>query len=445
MENLKLSDYNGNIQSVSDVFLHRAPWVITVSQNHSRFSQLADADFDESYIEDGCVCSCNGRILDVGRYKDLRNEYSGGMLVDHECCILTPSLVNGHTHLELSHLLKLGKSPGIKTSLPTWIRTLITKRQESALPESDIIKAGRLALDQMHSGGIGLVGDIGNRESSRKIAYGSKTDVVFFLELFGMSKDAEKRVLKRLDHEISEDFVCTAHAPYSTSAELIRLLKSKANEQQAVFSIHVAESVDELEFLRYGSGEFSELLVEKGVIDRSFSPVIQKGMGSVHYLDSLGVLDEKTMCVHAVHLEPSEIEMLSNRNCKVCLCPGSNRYLGVGKAPVAFFLANGILPALGTDSLASNPEVSIWQEMQHIRHEHFEINPAVVFAMGTVGGAEALGLGKELGSLEPGKRASFLAVHYEENSAKNIFEFLTTIGNGVRLSWISESYNEEKS
>ena len=83
----------------------------------------------------------------------------------------------------------------------------------------------------------------------------------------------------------------------------------------------------------------------------------------MEYLDSLGVLDSNTLCVHAVHVSKAEIVTLAEKKVRVCLCPGSNRFLGVGKAPVTEFLAHGILPALGTDSRASNTRLSMWREM----------------------------------------------------------------------------------
>ena len=102
---------------------------------------------------------------------------------------------------------------------------------------------------------------------------------------------------------------------------------------------------------------------------------------------------------------------------KVCLCPGSNRFLGVGSAPVERYLAQGILPALGTDSLASNPELSLWREMRLLAEASDAPDPSVIFAMATLGGAQALHLDAHLGSLEPGKEADVLAVPLAEPAA----------------------------
>ena len=97
-----------------------------------------------------------------------------------------------------------------------------------------------------------------------------------------------------------------------------------------------------------------------------------------------------------------------------------------------------ILPALGTDSAASNPDMNLWREMQIVREDHGDLDPATVFAMATRGGAEAMGCEKHMGTLAQGKQASFLAVRYEDKSVKHVYEFLTTIGHAVRLCWICD-------
>jgi cytosine/adenosine deaminase-related metal-dependent hydrolase len=161
-------------------------------------------------------------------------------------------------------------------------------------------------------------------------------------------------------------------------------------------------------------------------------------MGSVHYLESLGVLNDKTICVHVVHVDHEEIEILASRKAKICLCPGSNRFLGSGKAPVTEFLAHGILPALGTDSRASNVLLSIWREMRLLREDHPELSPETVFSMATRGGAEAWGIDSELGTLEPGKHARILKVYCQSNinSSEDILEYMTTAGESVQVEWV---------
>ena len=152
-----------------------------------------------------------------------------------------------------------------------------------------------------------------------------------------------------------------------------------------------------------------KFLEERGFWDGSLQAMGNAG-GSVKYLHKLGLLDSKTVCVHCVHVSKEEIGLLAGTGAKVCLCPGSNRYLGVGKAPVTSFLEHGILPALGTDSLTSNPELSLWREMRLLAEDHPTLHPADILRMATLGGATALGLEKQFGSLEVGKKAAYSTV-----------------------------------
>jgi cytosine/adenosine deaminase-related metal-dependent hydrolase len=261
---------------------------------------------------------------------------------------------------------------------------------------------------------------------------------LFLLELLGLSAESEKRSFARLKEVSgpgSAAVACTAHAPYSTTPGLIREIKKKADQKRHMFSIHTAESMQEVEFLQTGSGHFRKFLQERGGWDGSFAI---PGKSSVQYLESLGVLNDRTLCVHAVHVNREEIETLAKTRAKVCLCPGSNRFLGVGKAPVTEFLDHGILPALGTDSRASNPVLSMWREMRLLSEDHPGLDPETIFAMATRGGADAWGLGGEMGTLEPGKDAHVIAIGCAEaiSSGKEIFDFLTTVGESVQVEWL---------
>jgi cytosine/adenosine deaminase-related metal-dependent hydrolase len=206
--------------------------------------------------------------------------------------------------------------------------------------------------------------------------------------------------------------------------------------RKSVFSIHVAESAEEIEFLQTGTGSFRSFLESRGAWDNSFNP---PGTGAVHYLEQLGVLDHRTLCVHVVHIDEQEIEILANKQVNVCLCPGSNRHLGVGKAPVKQMLSAGILPAIGTDSLSSNKTLNVWREMQILREDHPGLMPQDVFAMATIGGAVAWGRDDELGSLSPGKSAFFLSIESKDSfdSDLEVFDFLTAAGDSIQVDWVA--------
>ena len=418
--------------------IHRAPWVVAdvSSEMHGNTRGI---------IEDGAVFVSDGLIKAVGKSKDIIKDFGSHPIQEYECRVLAPALVNSHCHLELSHL-DLAAHRKDQTmyagDLTLWIRDLLKARDNFSPkdidPQKQILNFASQTLQQLYAEGVGFVGDIGNSLASRSIGQGQRAKVYFLLELLGLTKESESQSLARIEKVFSDDSLdisCTAHAPYSTTPVLIREIKNNADRQGRIFSIHAAESRQEVEFLQAGSGHFLDFLRERGAWDNSFTV---PGMGPVQYLESLGVLDHKTLCVHVVHVGHEEIQTLALRKVKICLCPGSNRLLGVGKAPVTEFLAHGILPALGTDSKASNAVLSIWREMRLLREDHPDLSPGTVFSMATRGGAEAWGIDPEMGSLEPGKQARILIVDCQSNmnSSEEILEYMTTAGESVQVEWV---------
>jgi cytosine/adenosine deaminase-related metal-dependent hydrolase len=421
----------------SQPIIHRAAWVVTGSSGKSMAGQ--------GIVADGALVIADGRIKGVGKYREILKDSAGYQIREHGNVIITPALINSHCHLELSCLDLAEKAGGSRDygGDPTaWIKHLLQEKarfQAETYGGEDIILAGaRQALQHMYGEGVAYVGDIGNSMASRYIGHEQASEVFFLLELLGLTAESEAKAFARLEEILgdgSSAVACTAHAPYSTTPDLIREIKKKADLHQHVFSIHTAESMQEVEFLKTGSGDFRKFLQERGAWDGSFAI---PGKSSVQYLETLGVLNGRTICVHAVHVNRREIETLAKTRAKVCLCPGSNRFIGVGKAPVTEFLDHGILPALGTDSRASNSVLSMWREMRLLREDHPGLEPETVFAMASRGGAEAWGISDEMGTLGPGKGAHVLAVGCNEpvSSGEEVFEFLTTVGESVQVEWL---------
>jgi cytosine/adenosine deaminase-related metal-dependent hydrolase len=201
--------------------------------------------------------------------------------------------------------------------------------------------------------------------------------------------------------------VPTPHGPHTTSPQLIRMLAARAAAAGEPISIHVAESRSEIDLIRDGSGPLPDLLREREMWDPGFEP---RGHTPVEHLDRLGALTAGTLAVHCVHLTQADHSRLQMRGATMVTCPRSNRYLGVGKAPVPQLLGQGIPVALGTDSLASAPDLDLFAEMAALLDEHPALTPRAVLRMATLNGAAALGLARRLGSIEPGKSDRLLAV-----------------------------------
>lgn len=407
---------------MSSIVLHRASWVVPV------YSPV---------IADGSIATENDCIVAVGPFRELCNVYPDAPVHDHGSNVLTPALINAHIHLELSHLPIPRYKPTVD-GFTDWIETLLSMREEYGAQGKAVEDAARNALQLQHQHGVIALADIGNTDTGAKLDSHFPGQILHFNECLGRTAKTRRAILHRVMAEPHEKLF-TAHAPYSTHAELIQKLKFRAVKNKHPFPIHVAEPASENEMLSCGSGELYSFFKGRRFIDDSYKPPAGiDNQGSVQYLHDLGVLDEQTICVHSIHVTSGEIQILAETGTKICLCPGSNRYLHVGKAPVGLFLENGILPALGTDSMASNPEISLWREMKILQEDHPEINPADIFAMATLGSAAALGIDDIFGSLTPGRTGRFLSISFDENITDETMLFKLLVQNTrIQPTWVN--------
>ena len=409
--------------------LYRAPYVVPVTS---------------PLLIDGGVLVDRGRIMAVDRYSRLRPE--AARVVELEGRIITPALINCHCHLELSSLAGLGQDGSVPAGdMTAWIRLLLAKR-EAAVDQTAIRQAGEAALAEQHRRGVALVADIGNQPASLASAGDNQTEVLFFQELLGTTAQAAQAVLAALSPAGEVNY--TVHAPYSCHPRLITAVKERSCRLGGLFPIHVAESADEIEFLQTGRGRFRDFLAERLTLAGVLAPaqdvaelVSIPGCGSIEYLHRLGALDHRTICVHSVHISAAEADMIATAQAKVSLCPGSNRRLGVGKAPLPLLLERQIRPGLGTDSLASNDRLDLWQEMMVLQSDHVRVSPELIFSMATRGGAETLAVAHRLGTLAPGREAKLLAVAFD-GAAPDVYPFLVNSGEAIDVEWLETGHDE---
>ena len=401
-----------------------APWVVPV---------------EVTVIRDGSIVIADGLIIDIGKRNDIMQKYPYTQEISYPC-VLLPGLVNAHMHLELSHFEKnVTQLP--KQNFTDWIDTLIEQRSTQKISREAIVAALTTALNDQYKSGVVLIGDIGNEYFdelySRSDRYQPK--IVRMLEYLGPTVASCRSALDNLG-QLDDHIAATGHAPYSTAPDLLIEIKKRCNRFQHTFSVHVSESEEEREFIQTGTGIFREFLEKKKRWDGTFSFTEYGFSGTVEYFDYLGLLDKKTLLVHCVHVNENEIKLLKERGCHICLCPGSNRFLGVGCAPVEQMVASGILPALGSDSPASNTSTDIWREMQILTLDHPTLAPADILAMATIGGAESLAVEKEFGSLAIGKSANLIHVSSANlkrcNDISSLLKELVSGGKPTEIQWV---------
>lgn len=404
------------------LIIHSAKWVIPVSAG---------------VIENGSVVCDRDTIIAVGSTEEICGRYAGARRL-HYAGALLPALVNGHIHLELSHLTDVPR-PSPHQSMCSWIESLLQQRNHGKFDDAAIGAAAQHALMEQYRSGVILLADIGNSKDIVQAPENTPLQLISFLECLAPNRRAKQELLDKVA-AADDAQLLTAHAPYSTIPQAITCLKKRAQRLGHIFPIHTAESAAEGEFVRAGSGPFRDFLEKRGSWDGSFQSLAPERLGTIDYFNKLNILDSRTLCVHCVHITREEIALLSEKDVKVCLCPGSNRFLRVGKAPLEPMLAAGLLPALGTDSRSSNESLDMWREMQLVREDYPAVDPSTILKMATLGGARALGRAPHLGSLAAGSSGLFLHVCGNGVAAvkdgSSLLDFLVQAGRPETVEWI---------
>ncbi|MHC1727333.1 MAG: amidohydrolase family protein [Syntrophobacteraceae bacterium] len=402
--------------------LHRAEWVVPVSS---------------APVRDGAVLIGSGRVLASGSFAELKKDCPAGTRVeDHGKAALMPALVNAHTHLELSVFKGSMEFPA--AGFPDWLGKLYSLRgsiEKDAVEQG--FKSGELEL---LNSGTALCGDITNggmAGDAHRNSDAVRLERQVFLELLGFNLDTLTAAIPAgIDPESdSASPALVPHSVYSASARIIAAAKEWSLARGLPFSIHTAEHPEEIEFLREGTGFCREFLQSLGKWPPGWTAPRKT---PVEYLHGLGVLDSTTILVHAVHMRESDWALAASNQCAVLFCPRSNRNLSAGRPDIEKALSRGIRTALGTDSLASNTDLSLFCEAAFVLDNYPAIDPGRVVEMITLNPADALGRKGVFGSIEPGAKANLLAVSIQHGvDESNIAEALIRYGKEGALKWVS--------
>ena len=368
-----------------------------------------------SPIPGGAVTVENGRIVETGTLAELRSRHSGSVH-DFPGCAILPGLVNAHTHLELTHFPSWKIRKGIDYSPRTyvdWIIQVIKIRR--ALTPQELELSVREGLRICLEAGTTTIGEILTDRSLLPFYASSGLSGRLYFEAIGHDPVRCAELVSDLDEAITSfpggDFLpgLSPHAPHSVSEYLHRDVRRLADERNLPRIIHLAESREESDFFFDSTGKIAELLYPH-VRWEPYLPAPRRTTATA-WLDGLGVFSGSVSAVHCVHLTPSDAEILARRGVGVVLCPRSNDKLAVGRAPAALLKKVGIGLALGTDSLASNDSLSLWDEMRYLLDQFPGVfTPSEVLTMTTIEPARQLALADRVGSLEEGKRADLLVM-----------------------------------
>ena len=366
-------------------------------------------------IEHGEVAVRDGRILGVAHSGC---DFRATEELDLGEAALLPGLVNVHTHLELTVLRGFCEH----ADFFRWIRRLTRTKYEDLTREDFEISARLGAIEAVRTGTT-TVGDAGDQRVVAKALGESGLRGTAFQEVFGPAPEDCEPALRTLEEALAAQEGLTndrvrlgvsPHAPYTVSAPLLEAVAGLAAQRDLPLTIHAGESRAEGDFLRHGTGPFAEHLRSRGI---TWEP---PGVSPVAYLSRLGILDVRPLLVHVVDCDSSDVELLRRADAAVAHCPKSNAKLGHGVAPYAEWVEAGLRVGLGTDSAVSNNTLDLIDETRvasffmrqrtRSKRPEGESYASRLLERMTLGGAEALGLSDEIGSLEVGKCADLVAI-----------------------------------
>jgi cytosine/adenosine deaminase-related metal-dependent hydrolase len=363
--------------------------------------------FSATHLFTGLEWLDNSHVLIVGtdnRIEAIVPKEAAGPDVLEFSGILSPGFINAHVHLELSAMRGLIPPGGGMT------RFLMSVMQQRSLDPEMIRRSIEEAEGEMVRNGIVAAGDICNTSDTVYQKQKAKLQYHHFIELTGFIPSlAEDRYAKGqllLDQFLSSvpgKSTLVPHAPYSVSPELFQRIAAGKNNQ--LISIHHQESADEEEFMLRGSGPmrslFEHLRIDLSFFQPTGSPILPRTLSYFRPQHQL-------MLVHNVRLNIQDVKYIQeHRNVLpelfFCLCPNANLYIGNGLPDLDLLMQSGLPIVLGTDSLASNTQLSILDEMKVLKKHFPHIPTQQLLEWATYQGARALQLDAVYGSLEKGK------------------------------------------
>ncbi len=347
---------------------------------------------------------------------------TGARAVRHDGA-LTAGLVNAHAHLELS-----GLAGQLCAGAPMlhWVRDVLAARAQRSGRELE--RDARRGARRCLATGTTCVGDVDSTGAGERALRGGPLRVVLYREALDAGSaergaDVLAALRRRLPPRARRLEGLSPHAPHTCSPALLRALGELASRRRLPIAVHWAETPEERAWLARGEGPFAPLL--------GASP----GAGGLELLARAKLLGSRTALVHGNEPERGDPARVAAAGASVVHCPGSHAFFARAPFPLARYRRAGCALALGTDSLASNADLDLRREMRLARAA-LGLAPADAWMMATAGGARALGLGRLLGTLAPGRAADAVLFASAAPSAAALLEELTSALPPVEAVWI---------
>jgi len=418
-------------------------------------------------LDHGAIAIEGSRILEVGPLENIYRNHPGHLLKSFPDAVLLPGLVNVHSHLELTVLR--GYLEGL--DFWRWIRTL-TRTKYEVLDEDDILTSALLGAIEAVRAGVTTVADPMDIGASLDAVLATGLRGVLYQEVFSPKPEESEQAFESLKRKMvllesrlarwPEEARLQAsvldgpgdiarrqqrvklgvspHALFTVSAPLFQKAVRFAQEQNYPICIHAAESEAETQLVKDGAGPMMESYRQRGI---EWNP---PHTSPIAYLHDLGILNPGTLLVHCIRLDSSDHDILGKQGACVAHCPKSNTRLRHGWMNLKALREHRIPTGLGTDSVASNNSMDLFEEMRFasanpcwMNAETDGLSTEDALRMATLGGAEALGLSKSIGSLEPEKEADVIAVHLSQPHNLPVFSPIDALVLSARASDVTFS------
>ncbi len=371
-------------------------------------------------IENGFVRIESTRIVEIGRGHRQDS-------IDCGDAVLMPGLVNAHTHLELGGML--GKVPPTNRFVD-WLRQIAPMMRSMVGQDEALRIAVRAGLLASVKGGTTRLGDISRffeptRETIADVA--SRPIVTSFGEVLGTRPHDLDRIVQYPEEGLTSSETLVAgispHATYSVPPDVMRECMAVSRKYNVPTCIHAAESLEEVEFLSSGTGPMRDFLESMGAWDASRQPI---GSRPIEYLNQIGVLGPKTLLAHCNYIDDHEIELLAGSATSVAYCPRTHHAFGHPPHRFVEMMAAGINVSLGTDSLASNPSLSMLDEIRFIRNHRSDLPVETIIRMATINGRRALNDSIDYAGIVNGSSAELIAIPLEQSGPTDPLENVLT-------------------
>jgi aminodeoxyfutalosine deaminase len=386
--------------------IYCAQWVVPVSS---------------SPFADGAIAVSDDRIAAAGNRQTLLKQFPEAAVQDFGPAAIVPGFVNSHSHLELTAMRGLLENE--ESDFFAWLKKLTVTRLER-MNADDLIVSAQWGACEAARAGVTCVADASDSafESMNALRAVGLRGIVY-QESFGPDPRLAQENFAKLQTKISQlreretslvKCGVSPHAPYTVSGPQLEMIARFALAEDLPLMMHAAETLMEVTLLREGRGVFADGMKSRNI---DWQP---PGVSPIEYLKQHDILATQPLLAHCIQVDTADIETLSETQTRVAHCPKSNSKLGHGIAPLTKFVEQGITVGLGSDSVASNNVCDLLDEARYAlllaRSGVGESTAACslsaqnVLQMATQGGAQALGLEKQIGALKEGMQADLVVV-----------------------------------